>query len=143
MTVLDAELLGWLRASPMTAARPAPGVRRVVHGGWVAKVCTDLPGSSRWFIGGIIAYASDSKQALGVRPADRPEAVSGRPCAVARGARSARRHRRGVSIAGPDGGAPGKPVGGVWTLGGQVRRPKCAVKVFRATGRPSGAVACR
>ncbi len=23
-------------------------------GGWVAKACTDLPGSSRWFLGGVV-----------------------------------------------------------------------------------------
>ena len=36
-------------------------------GGWVAKVCTDLPGSSRWYLGGIVSYADTAKtDVLGV-----------------------------------------------------------------------------
>jgi len=26
-------------------------------GGWIAKACTDLAGSSEWFVGGTVAYA--------------------------------------------------------------------------------------
>ena len=33
-------------------------------GGWIAKACTDLPGSSRWFQGGVVAYADAAKAAL-------------------------------------------------------------------------------
>ena len=33
-------------------------------GGWVAKACTDLPGSSRWFRGGVVAYDNEFKAAL-------------------------------------------------------------------------------
>src|SRR5829696_8732860 len=38
-------------------------------GGWIAKVCTDLPGSSRWFAGGLVAYSNAAKtQGLDVDP---------------------------------------------------------------------------
>src|SRR5512141_2739688 len=38
-------------------------------GGWIGKACTDLPGSSRWFLGGAIAYANEAKTGvLGVDP---------------------------------------------------------------------------
>src|SRR5512139_4075039 len=33
-------------------------------GGWIAKACTDLPGSSRWFLGAAVAYADAAKVAL-------------------------------------------------------------------------------
>jgi len=37
-------------------------------GGWIAKVCTDLPGSSNWFLGGAVVYANEAKtSSLGVK----------------------------------------------------------------------------
>ena len=33
-------------------------------GGWVGKVCSDLPGSSEWFAGGVIAYTDEVKRIL-------------------------------------------------------------------------------
>ena len=33
-------------------------------GGWLGKLLTDLPGSSAWFVGGIIAYNNDVKRKL-------------------------------------------------------------------------------
>jgi len=90
-------------------------------GGWVAKACTDLAGSSRWFLGGVVAYANSAKTAvLGVPVAvlEREGAVSE---AVVRAMACAALQRLGgqvavavSGIAGPDGAAPGKPVGTVW-----------------------------
>jgi nicotinamide-nucleotide amidase len=90
-------------------------------GGWVAKACTDLPGSSRWFLGGVVAYDNSLKTgALGVSPATLASegAVSQ---AVVREMASGALDRLGgevavavSGIAGPDGGLPGKPVGTVW-----------------------------
>ena len=99
-------------------------------GGWIAKVCTDVPGSSAWFDSGVVAYSYDAKVTqLGVIRADLEEhgAVSEQIAAqMALGARS----RSGVEltlsatgIAGPGGGMPGKPVGLVcfgWSLRGGV-----------------------
>ncbi|MFN2333282.1 MAG: CinA family protein [Wenzhouxiangellaceae bacterium] len=39
-------------------------------GGWIAKVCTDLAGSSVWFERGLVTYSNRAKsEELGVRPA--------------------------------------------------------------------------
>jgi nicotinamide-nucleotide amidase len=99
-------------------------------GGWIAKVCTDLPGSSQWFERGLVTYSNEAKtDLLGVRPGDlnRFGAVSEEvAAAMARGAVERGRGDLAVSvsgIAGPDGGAPDKPVGTVcfgWALPGDV-----------------------
>lgn len=90
-------------------------------GGWIAKVLTDLPGSSGWFECGVVAYSYEAKEALlGVNPhtlelhgavseETAVEMVSG---ALARfGATIA---VAVTGIAGPSGGTPDKPVGTVW-----------------------------
>jgi nicotinamide-nucleotide amidase len=89
-------------------------------GGLLGARLTDVPGSSAWFQGGIIAYANDAKiEILGV-PADllaANGAVSepvGR--AMADGVRRRLHADVGVAItgiAGPAGGTDGKPVGTV------------------------------
>ena len=90
-------------------------------GGWVAKVLTDVEGSSDWFLGGVVAYSNALKQSLlGVLPSAlaRHGAVSeevAREMAV--GALETFGGRVALSvtgIAGPGGGQPGKPVGTVW-----------------------------
>lgn len=90
-------------------------------GGWIAKACTDLPGSSRWFRGGVVAYCNELKTGLlGVRPETlaRHGAVSEpvvREMAVGALERLGGDVAVAVSgIAGPDGGTPDKPVGTVW-----------------------------
>jgi nicotinamide-nucleotide amidase len=90
-------------------------------GGWVAKACTDLPGSSRWFAGGVVTYSNELKQALlGVAPETlaRFGAVSEpvvREMAAGALARLGGDLSLAVSgVAGPDGGTPDKPVGLVW-----------------------------
>ena len=90
-------------------------------GGYIAKVCTDLAGSSRWFHGGWVTYANDAKRAaLGVRAVTlaRHGAVSE---ATAREMARGALRRSGVEaavavtgVAGPDGGTAVKPVGTVW-----------------------------
>jgi nicotinamide-nucleotide amidase len=90
-------------------------------GGWIAKTCTDLPGSSRWFVGGTVAYANELKRsALGVDSdlLERHGAVS-EPVVRAMAAGVLARTDADLSVAvsgvaGPDGGSPGKPVGTVW-----------------------------
>ena len=90
-------------------------------GGWVAKVCTDRPGSSRWFDRGLVTYSNEAKQALlGVAPTVLAEAGAvSQPCAeaMAEGARAGRDDRVSLAvtgIAGPEGGSAEKPVGLVW-----------------------------
>jgi nicotinamide-nucleotide amidase len=95
-------------------------------GGWIAKVCTELPGSSRWFLGGAVAYANDAKtRLLGVDAAllQAHGAVSEEAVrAMATGAleRIGGDFSVAVSgIAGPDGGTAAKPVGTVWFAWGR------------------------
>ncbi len=90
-------------------------------GGLIAAACTDLPGSSGWFNGGVVAYANSAKQdLLGVDPRLIMEhgAVSRAVVmAMARGAQRALRAECAMAVsgvAGPDGGTPDKPVGLVW-----------------------------
>ncbi len=90
-------------------------------GGWVGKVMTDVAGSSGCYLGGVISYTNELKQALlGVRAETLVEhgAVSEQ---TAREMASGVLARLGggvalsiTGIAGPGGAVPGKPVGTVW-----------------------------
>ena len=89
-------------------------------GGWIAKLCTDLSGSSEWFERGWVAYSNRAKSAdLGVSAStlERFGAVSEMVAAeMAAGARKRAGADYAVAvtgIAGPDGGTPDKPVGTV------------------------------
>ncbi len=90
-------------------------------GGLVAGRLTEVPGSSAYFRGGIVAYSDDVKTgALGVATAMLAEhgAVSEAVAmAMSDGVRRALGAEIGVAvtgIAGPDGGSAEKPVGTVW-----------------------------
>ena len=87
-------------------------------GGFIAHTLTNIPGSSAWFAGGVIAYANGIKAALlGVPPAllKRHGAVSAPVAqAMAQGARQRLKTDFAIAttgIAGPTGATPGKPVG--------------------------------
>ena len=87
-------------------------------GGLVASAITDVPGSSGYFVGGIVAYADSAKTRLLAVPAaaiERHGAVSAQAArAMALGARERLVVDLAASvtgIAGPDGGSAGKPVG--------------------------------
>jgi nicotinamide-nucleotide amidase len=90
-------------------------------GGWVAKCCTDLAGSSAWFDRGFVTYSNNAKQEqLGV-DADTLLKHGAVSLAVveemALGALINSRADISVAItgiAGPDGGSEQKPVGTVW-----------------------------
>lgn len=90
-------------------------------GGLVCNCVTNIPGSSEYFIGGIVAYAYEAKvKLLGVswETLQAHGAVSrDTVLEMARGARHALATDIGLSvsgIAGPGGGMPGKPVGLTW-----------------------------
>lgn len=90
-------------------------------GGLVADRLTDVPGSSNYFLGGIVAYAYEAKVALLDVSWDTLRAVGAVSREVvlemARGARKALSADLAVSvsgIAGPGGGLPDKPVGTTW-----------------------------
>jgi nicotinamide-nucleotide amidase len=112
-------------------------------GGWIAKALTDVPGSSRWFGEGFVAYSNEAKvRTLGVRRAllKSEGAVSE---AAARAMALGALKRTGASlavavtgIAGPDGGVTGKPVGTVWFCwaDGRGARPRLRVERKRFRG---------
>ena len=90
-------------------------------GGLLAQRITDVPGSSKYFIGGLVAYANEVKmKALGVEPVLLLEhgAVSAPVAeAMAEGVRSRAETDFGLAItgvAGPGGGTEEKPVGTVF-----------------------------
>jgi nicotinamide-nucleotide amidase len=90
-------------------------------GGGISERITDVPGSSAWFLGGVVAYANEAKQALlGVPESMLAEhgAVS-EPVAraMAEGVRARFGSSYGVAttgISGPGGGTAEKPVGLVY-----------------------------
>ena len=109
-------------------------------GGWIAKTLTDVAGSSQWFGEGFVTYSNESKtRRLGVSRAilDKKGAVS--EATVRAMAAGALRHTKAqvavavTGIAGPDGAAPGKPVGTVW-LGWATRRGGI-IRIGRASCR--------
>ena len=90
-------------------------------GGLCAAALVDLPGSSTWYSGGVVAYSNAIKHELLDVPKDvlQDHGAVSEPVALvmAEGVRS--RCRSSVScsttgIAGPGGGTPDKPVGLVW-----------------------------
>lgn len=90
-------------------------------GGWLAKVVTEVAGSSAWFECSFVAYSYDAKESmLGVQRVtlEQHGAVSSESVIeMVRGALSRSRADVAVAItgiAGPSGGTREKPVGTVW-----------------------------
>ncbi len=109
-------------------------------GGLIAKLCTDLAGSSGWFERGLITYSNTAKRDLLGVPAtvlDSHGAVSeetARAMVIGLLARAPVQWGVAVTgIAGPGGGSRDKPVGTVWIAwagpGGSVE-----ARVFRFEG---------
>lgn len=108
-------------------------------GGMLGSVITAIPGSSQYFLGGVIAYADRIKQRIGVKKVTLRQhgAVSEQTAReMAQGIRAMCGSDIGVSItgiAGPSGGSKEKPVGLVYF--GLATSQGCLVerKVFRGT----------
>ncbi|HEV2064650.1 MAG TPA: competence/damage-inducible protein A [Thermoanaerobaculia bacterium] len=122
-------------------------------GGMIAALVTDVPGSSDYFLGGIVSYANSAKREL----LDVSEATLSQHGAVsdeaaremAWGART--RFGAGVAaavtgIAGPDGATPGKPVGTVYfAVAGPQERETVKRRMFpgdRAIVRRAASLFC-
>jgi len=113
-------------------------------GGFVAKLLTDVPGSSRWFECGFVTYSNDSKQRqLGVSAATLAQhgAVSEKVVLeMAVGALVASGASLAVAIsgvAGPDGGSERHPVGDVW-FGRTARLPDDSISAVAVRRRFPG-----
>lgn len=103
-------------------------------GGLIGHAITEIPGSSRYYLGGFVTYSDQTKQSMVGVPAEILEAhgaVSAQTAvAMAAGGRERTKAQIGLSvtgIAGPDGGSPAKPVGLTYVAvvdaaGSEVRR---------------------
>ena len=111
--------------TPLAAALGTRGLRLATAesctGGLIAAACTALAGSSTWFERGFVSYSNAAKTELLGVPAGLIAAQGAVSEAVARAmAAGALEHSVAdlalavTGIAGPDGAAPGKPVGTVW-----------------------------
>jgi len=108
-------------AERLLAARRRLVTAESCTGGWIAKLCTDIAGSSDWFDCGFVCYSNAAKvRDLGV-PEKLIEAEGAVSDAVVRAMAEGAIARTGANvaiavsgIAGPGGAVPGKPVGTVW-----------------------------
>lgn len=119
----DAELS---RLATKVGAHLLDAERRLVtaescSGGWIGKVLTDIPGSSGFYLGGVVSYSNTLKQGLlGVLPSTLAQHGAVSEATVHEMAIGALETLGGhisvavSGIAGPDGAQPGKPVGTVW-----------------------------
>jgi len=90
-------------------------------GGLIAERITDVPGSSAYFRGGVVAYSNQAKASLLGVPTALLESHGAVSEPVVRAMAAGARERFGSDfavatsgISGPDGGTPEKPVGLVW-----------------------------
>ncbi len=111
------ELVGrLLRVGGLTVA-----VAESCTGGLIGDRLTNVPGSSDYFLGGVVSYSNEAKRDLLKVPAEvlaQKGAVSPETAkAMARGVREGFHADVGLAvtgIAGPSGGSPAKPVGTVY-----------------------------
>jgi nicotinamide-nucleotide amidase len=108
-------------ASELTQRNACIATAESCTGGWIAKVLTDMPGSSAWFEYGFVSYGNNAKATmLNVDPALIEEygAVSSEVVeAMVMGALEASGAQLALAvtgIAGPEGGTADKPIGTVW-----------------------------
>ena len=108
-------------AAKLLAAHRRLATAESCTGGWIAKLCTDIAGSSDWFDCGFVCYSNTAKSRdLGV-PAKLIETEGAVSEPVVRAMAEGAIERTGAQvaiavsgIAGPAGAVPGKPVGTVW-----------------------------
>lgn len=107
-------------------------------GGLVSNKITDVPGSSEYFRGGIIAYSNDLKEQM----LDVPQKILKKfgavsketAAAMARGARKNANADIGIAItgiAGPTGGSRLKPVGTVFIAVSDKKSEECRSFLFK------------
>jgi nicotinamide-nucleotide amidase len=106
-------------------------------GGWIAKVLTDIAGSSQWFSHGFVTYSNEAKaEMLGVsREVLRTHGAVSRSVVEAMTAGAMQRAGSNCAvavsgIAGPGGAVPGKPVGTVWLCWRAAGRARARLENF-------------
>ncbi len=110
-------------------------------GGWIAKVVTDVAGSSQWFEAGYVTYSNAAKARV-LRVSRRTLARNGAVSEavvkeMAKGALAASGADIAIAvtgIAGPDGGSPDKPVGLVWLCWARRRSGSVKTRQVRLPG---------
>jgi len=115
---IDEETLEGVVGRLLTQQSATLAVAESCTGGLIAKRLTDVPGSSAYFLEGIVAYSNEAKRDLLSVPSSVIEehgAVSAEVAeAMARGVRQRARSTLGLAVtgvAGPAGGTKDKPVG--------------------------------
>jgi PncC family amidohydrolase len=89
-------------------------------GGLLAKLCTDLQGSSLWFSGSIVTYSNNFKEIIGVKESSINNYGAVSKCVAKEMALSTLNLTKSdiclsiTGIAGPNGGSDDKPVGTVY-----------------------------
>ncbi len=118
---LDEQTLPQVVGQKLLAGKKTLALAESCTGGLIAKMITDVPGSSRYFVGGWVTYSNELKiSELGVEKEliERYGAVSGEvAAAMAAGARQKAAADYAIAvtgIAGPQGGSEQKPVGLVY-----------------------------
>jgi nicotinamide-nucleotide amidase len=105
-------------ARVLTENRATIAVAESCTGGLLAERLTNIPGSSSYFLGGVVCYSNELKSALVDVPAELIESKGAVSPEVALALAEGIRKRTGATIgvgvtgiAGPGGGTPEKPVG--------------------------------
>ena len=125
------------------------GIGESCTGGLVSKLLTDVPGSSQYLKGGVVAYANEAKiQLLSVDEASITahgavsEKVAAEMAVGAAGAFGADVGLAIIGISGPTGASPGRPLGTVWfalSIPGEVIREVARFPGDREAVRESAA----
>jgi len=99
----------------LSASGKTVAVAESCTGGLLGGAITSIPGSSRYFSGGVLAYGNAAKTSLLAVP---PDLISAHGAlAMAEGVLSLFRADLSIAVtgvAGPGGGSRGKPVGTIW-----------------------------
>lgn len=127
-------------ASKLLALRWHLATAESCTGGMIAAACTDLPGSSQWFAGGLVTYTVEWKcHFLDIPPEliEKYGVVSSMTAqAMADGCRKRCNVEAAIAItgiAGPTGAEPNKPVGTVFIAVSAGNRPT-VVKRYQFDG---------
>jgi nicotinamide-nucleotide amidase len=114
----EGETMEEVVARALTENRATIAVAESCTGGLLAERLTNIPGSSVYFLGGVVCYSNELKSALVDVPAELIESKGAVSPEVALALADGIRKRTGATIgvgvtgiAGPGGGTPEKPVG--------------------------------